>query len=78
LILKDEVIKAVKDKKFHIYVIKNVGEGIEILTGLKAGKRLASGKFPKDTINFKVSKKIKEFNSRLSKLSDLGLGEKEK
>jgi predicted ATP-dependent protease len=76
LMLKDEVIKAVKDKKFHIYAIKNVDEGIEILTGLKAGKRLASGKFPKDTINFKVSKKIKEFNSRLSKLSDLG--EKEK
>jgi lon-related putative ATP-dependent protease len=76
LMLKDEVIKAVKDKKFHIYAIKNVDEGIEILTGVKAGKRLASGKFPKNTINYKVSKKIKEFTSRLSKLSNLG--EKEK
>jgi lon-related putative ATP-dependent protease len=76
LMLKDEVIKAVKDKKFHIYAIRNVDEGIEILTGVKAGKRSASGKFPKGTINFKVSKKITEFTTRLNKLSDSA--EKEK
>ncbi len=76
LMLKDEVIKAVKDKKFHIYAIKNVDEGIEILTGVKSGKRLASGKFPKNTINFKVSKKITEFTTRLNKLSESS--EKEK
>jgi lon-related putative ATP-dependent protease len=70
LMLKDEVINAVKDKKFHIYAIKNVDEGIEILTGVKAGKRLTSGKFLKNTINFKVSKKITEFTTRLNKLSD--------
>jgi lon-related putative ATP-dependent protease len=70
LMLKDEVIKAVKDKKFHIYAVKNVDEGIEILTGVKAGKRLTSGKFSKNTINFKVSKKITEFTKRLNKLSD--------
>jgi len=72
LMLKDEVIKAVKDKKFHIYAVKNVNEGIEILTGVKAGKNLPSGKFPKGTINYKVSKRIEEFTDKLKKLSESG------
>lgn len=70
LMLKDEVIEAVKDKTFHIYTVKTIDEGIEILTGVKAGKRLASGKFSKNTINYKVNKRIKEFADKLSKLSE--------
>ncbi len=69
LMLKDEVIEAVKNEKFQIFAVKNVDEGIEILTGLKAGKRLASGKFSKDSINFRIDKTIEEFNDKLSKLS---------
>ncbi len=34
LMLKDEVVEAVENKKFHIYAITNVEEGLEILTGL--------------------------------------------
>jgi len=37
--LNDEVIEAVKEGKFHIYAVKTIDEGIEILTGMKAGKR---------------------------------------
>ncbi len=72
LMLKDEVIKAVKENKFHIYAIKNVDEGIEILTGVRAGKKLSSGKFQKGTINYKVNKRIEEFNDKLNKLSESG------
>ena len=71
LMLKDEVIEAVKTGKFSIYAVKNIDEGIEILTRLKAGKRLASGKFIKDSINFRVDKKIEEFTNKLSELSKL-------
>ena len=69
LMLKDEAIKAVKDKNFHIYPVKNIDDGIEILTVVKAGKRLPSGKFSKNTINCKVNQRIKEFVNKLSKLS---------
>mgnify|MGYP001113214079 CR=1 FL=1 len=72
LMLKDEVIKAVKEKKFHIYAIKNIDEGIEILTGVKAGKRSASGKFSKNTINYRISQRIKEFANKLNKSSKSG------
>jgi len=67
LMLKDELINSVKKGKFHIYAVKNIDEGIEVLTGLKAGKKTASGKFRKDTINYKVNERVQEFSRKLSK-----------
>ena len=43
LLLRPDVIEAVKTRRFHIYPIKTIGEGIEILTGVPAGKRLRHG-----------------------------------
>lgn len=61
LMLKDEVVDAVKDGKFHIYPVKTIDEGIEILTGVPAGKKQEDGSFPKDTIYFRVDRKLREF-----------------
>ncbi|MCL5070945.1 MAG: AAA family ATPase [Actinobacteria bacterium] len=69
LVLKDEVIKAVKEKKFHIYSVRTIDEGIEILTGLRAGKLKTDGTFEKDSINYKVDSKIKEFMEKYKALS---------
>jgi predicted ATP-dependent protease len=69
LVLKDEVIKEVKAGNFHIYGVKNIDEGIEILTGIKAGKRNKAGKFPKDTINFLIDDRIKELTEKYNALS---------
>jgi lon-related putative ATP-dependent protease len=60
LMLKKEIIEAVKNKKFHIYPIKTIDDGIEILTGIDAGKRNATGKFRKGTINELVDSKLRE------------------
>lgn len=49
--LSDEVISAVKDKKFHIYAISTIEQGIELLTGVPAGKKDLSGRFPAGSIN---------------------------
>ncbi|MBN2073455.1 MAG: AAA family ATPase, partial [Actinobacteria bacterium] len=68
LMLKEEVINAVKEGKFHIYAVKDVDEGIEILTGLKAGKRSRNGRFPAGSINYMVEQKIMEFTEKLNKL----------
>jgi lon-related putative ATP-dependent protease len=61
LVLKDEVIKAVEEGKFHIYPIKHVDEGIEILMGLPAGKKLENGFFEKDTVHEKVYNKLRHY-----------------
>ncbi|MFC2145668.1 Lon protease family protein, partial [Actinomycetota bacterium] len=69
LMLKDEVIKEVKAGNFSIYGIKTIDEGIEVLTGIKAGKRGKTGKFPKDTINFLLDERIKDFTEKFNSLS---------
>jgi len=60
LMLKREVIEAVKEGKFHIYAIENVDQGMEILTGLEAGERLPDGTYPEGTLNYLVDKRLKE------------------
>ncbi|TET48261.1 MAG: ATP-binding protein [Actinomycetota bacterium] len=77
LMLKDEVIKAVEADNFHIYGVKTIDEGIEILTGVKAGKRGKTGKFPRNSINSEVDEKIKEFTDKLNKLSAQKEGSKD-
>ena len=59
--LSDEVIQAVKEGKFHIYAVSTIDEGIEILTGVPAGKKNSSGKFPAGTINYLVYEKLKKY-----------------
>jgi lon-related putative ATP-dependent protease len=59
LMLKKEVLNAVREKKFHIYPIKTIDEGIEILTGIPAGK-LVKGKYEKNTIHYMVSKVLEK------------------
>src|SRR5690606_24001634 len=50
LMLKDEVVKAVEEGKFHIYAIQSVEEGIEILTGMPAGKQDEYGEYEENTV----------------------------
>lgn len=59
--LNDEVIESVKNGLFKIYAISNIDEGIEILTGVPAGKRNKDGKFPSGTINNLVYEKLKKY-----------------
>jgi len=60
LMLKKEVIDAVKAGKFHIYAAKTIEEGIEILTGISAGKQLPDGSFEKDSIYDRVDRRLRE------------------
>jgi len=64
LMLKEEVVDLVKKNKFHIWAVSTIDEGIEILTGKKAGKKDKNGKYPKDTINYLVTEKLKEYSAK--------------
>jgi len=77
LMLKEEVIELVKKNKFHIWSVSTIDEGIELLTGKKAGKKDKNGKYPKDTINYLVSKKLGEYSKKFS-ASDLKKKKKKK
>ena len=59
--LNDEVVEAVKNKTFHIYAVSTIEEGIEVLTGVPAGKRDKEGNFPAGTINYLAYEKLKKY-----------------
>ena len=64
--LSDEVLEAVKSKKFHIYAISTIEEGIELLTGVPAGKKDSNGRFPAGSINYLAYEKLKKY-AKISK-----------
>lgn len=59
--LSDEIIDAVKNNLFHIYAVSTIEEGIEVLTGVPAGKKDKSGHFPAGTVNYLVYEKLKKY-----------------
>jgi predicted ATP-dependent protease len=58
LMLRQDVVDAAAAGKFHIYPISHIDEGIEVLTGIPAGQRGRTGKYPKGTINQRVEARL--------------------
>ncbi len=70
LMLKEEVVEAVSNGKFHIHAVKTIDQGIEILTGAKSGSRLSDGSFEKDSINFKIDKNLRVMAEKLKEFPE--------
>ena len=64
LMLREDVVEAVRNGQFSIYPVGTIDEGIEILTGVKAGERSSDGRFPGGTINRLVEDKLRLFAER--------------
>lgn len=60
LMLREDITTSVKKKQFNIYAIDRIEEGIEIITGIKAGEKLPNGHYEKDTVYGCVENKLKE------------------
>lgn len=69
LMLREDVLNAVDEGKFHIYAVDNVDDGIEILTGIKAGKPDKHGNYPKGTVNYAVRQGLEYFYKRYVKFA---------
>lgn len=69
LMLREDVVHAIRDKKFHIYPVKTIEEGIEVMTGIKAGKRGADGSFEPGSFNDLVQKRLESQVEILRRLS---------
>lgn len=61
LMLKDDVIDAVREKKFNVYTVKAVDEAVAILTGWEAGKRDPEGHFPPHTVYGRVEAYLSQY-----------------
>jgi lon-related putative ATP-dependent protease len=69
LMLKNEVVDAVKKGKFHIYRVSDIAQGIEILTGVPAGKADSDGNYPPDSVYGKVKTKLETYMKRSMELN---------
>lgn len=76
LTLDDEVVEAVRQGQFHLYPVRTIDEGIELLTGVPAGVEGADGTYPPDTVHGLVSARLKEYNEILLRLGKGSNGEK--
>jgi predicted ATP-dependent protease len=59
LMLKEEVIAAVRDGRFHVYAVETVDQGIAVLAGVEAGTRGSDGQYPVGTVHAKVDAQLR-------------------
>ncbi len=78
LMLKKEVVEAVKEAKFRVYSVRTVNEALEILTGLPAGERQADGTWPEGSVSFLVDKRLNAMAQKLKGDDRRGEEKKEK
>jgi lon-related putative ATP-dependent protease len=76
LTLNDEVVEAVREGKFHIYPVKTIDEGIEILTGVEAGEKRADGSYPDGSVHYLVKSKLKAYMDTLIQIGKSAEGDK--
>ncbi len=62
LMLKKKVVEAVREGQFHVFPISHIEQGLEILTGKKAGKKKKDAIYPRNTINFRVEERLNKLN----------------
>lgn len=67
LMLKNDVVEAVREGKFFIYPILKADEGLEIVTGIPAGELLDDGTYPEGTVNYLVVKRLTELSESMEK-----------
>jgi predicted ATP-dependent protease len=61
LMLREEVVDAVRQGQFHIWAVRTVDEGIEILAGAPAGERRPDGTWEPDTVNARVDQRLRDY-----------------
>jgi len=65
LMLREDVVQAVQEGQFSIYAVSHVEEGIEILTGVPAGKLQEDGTYPEGTVNALVTERLRSMAEQL-------------
>jgi predicted ATP-dependent protease len=68
LMLADEVVEAVREGRFHVWAVRTIDQGIELLTGHAAGVAGPDGRFPEDTVHGLVQARLAAYAGRLREL----------
>ncbi len=71
LMLDEEVVEAVRAGHFHIYGVRTIDEGIELLTGAKSGAPRPEGGFEPGTVNDRVGRRLEEMARGIARFGGL-------
>jgi lon-related putative ATP-dependent protease len=77
LMLRRDVVEAAAAGRFHVYPVRSIDEGIELLTGVPAGERDAKGLFPEGTVNRRVEDRLIDLAERRRRFGEISTGSKE-
>ena len=72
LMLRDDVVEAVKNGDFHIYPVSHIQEGMSILTGEEMGELQDDGTYPDGTLNARIQIRLQDFAERVREFSGDG------
>jgi lon-related putative ATP-dependent protease len=72
LMLRRDVVEAVRDGKFHIYAVETIDQGIAVLTGKPAGERDSLGRFPEGSVNHSVEARLIELAEKRRQFGQTG------
>lgn len=69
LMLREEVVDAVRAGTFHVYAVRTIDEGLEVLTALPAGQAAEDGTYPEGTLNHRISQRLTSLAERLRRFT---------
>ena len=69
LMLEHHVVEAIRKKQFHIWTVKTIDEGIELLTGVPAGVCRADGTYPENSVHGRAMRKLKKWIDKTAELA---------
>ncbi len=72
LMLRGEVVEAIKQGRFHVWPVSTIGEGIEVLTGTLGGERDSEGHFPEGSIGYLVDQRLARFAESVKQFAQAG------
>ena len=61
LMLREDVVEAVRRNEFRVFAVRHIDEAITILTGVSAGERGEDGRFPEGSVNALVERQLVEY-----------------
>jgi predicted ATP-dependent protease len=71
LMLDQEVVDAVRDGMFHVWTVRTIDQGIELLTGRRAGRRRPDGSYPPASVHGLVAAQLAGYAERLRAFSEV-------
>ncbi len=75
LMLREDVVAAVRDGRFGVFAVRTIDEAIEVLTGMAAGERAEDGQFPPGTVNRLIEEQLVRYAGRRKRFAGGADGE---